>query len=76
MRIKYTIKYKRGAKPKQVTGFVRIPKDLPEGFRSGEMAEFLTKKHNLQRYHPLEIHLHNYTSSKFKYENAKQVGRG
>ena len=76
MKVKYTIKYKRGQKPRSVTGFIRIPKDLPEGFTSEEAVEFLATKHNLHDSHPLDIKLHNYINKNFKYDNAKQVGRG
>ncbi len=73
MKIKYTIKYRRGSKPKQVTGYLRIPKDLPESFNSTDAIEFLAAKHNLQDYHPLDIRLHNHISKNFKYDNAKRV---
>lgn len=74
MKIKYTIKYRRGTKPKQVTGFIRIPKDLPEGFSSEEAVRLLEAKHNLQDSHPLDIHLHRYTNKNFNYDNAKRQG--
>lgn len=76
MKVKYTIRYKKGQKQKQVTGFIWTPKDLPEGFTTQEAIEFLAAKHNLQDSHPLDIRLHNYINKNFKYDNAKQVGRG
>ena len=74
MKVKYTIKYRKGQKSKQVTGFIRIPKDLPEAFTSEEAIEFLEAKHNLQQFHPLEIRFHSFTSKNFKYDNAKRQG--
>ena len=74
MKVKYTIKYRKGQKPKQVTGFIRTPKDLPEGFNSEEAVNFLAAKHNLQDSHPLDIKLHHYINKNFKYDNAKRQG--
>lgn len=74
MKVKYTIKYRKGQKPKQVTGFIRTPKDLPEAFTSEEAVDFLAAKHNLQYSHPLEIKFHSFTSKNFNYENAKRQG--
>ena len=75
MKVKYTIKYRKGQKSKQVTGFIRIPKDLPEAFTSEQAVDFLAEKHNLQDSHPLDIKLHNFTSKNFKYDNAKRQSK-
>lgn len=70
MKVKYIIKYKKGQRSKQVIGFIRIPKDLPEGFTSDELTEFVIAKHNLQDAHPLEIQLKNYINKNIKYDNT------
>ena len=46
MKIKYIIKYQKG-KTKQVTGFMRIPKDLPQAFNSKQFIEWACKRHHL-----------------------------
>ena len=72
MKVKYTIKYRKGKKSKQVIGFIRIPKDLTEAFTSEEAIDFLEAKHNLHDSHPLDIKLHRHINPSFKYENAKR----
>lgn len=72
MKVKYTIKYRKGQKQKQVTGYIRTPKDLPEGFTSEQFIDWACDKHNLHDSHPLDIKLHNYINSNFKYDNAKR----
>ncbi len=74
MKVKYTIKYRKGQKAKQVTGFIRIPRDLPEGFTPQQAKEFLEIKHNLQYSHPMDILFHSYTNKNFNYDNAKRQG--
>lgn len=72
MKVKYTIKYRKGQKAKQVTGFIRIPKDLPEAFTSEQAMEHLIAKHHLQDSLPLDTYFHSFTSKNFNYENAKR----
>lgn len=72
MRVKYTIKYRRGTKPKQVTGFLRIPKDLQEGFTTEQFVKWVCEKHNLDPGWGLELTLKNYTNKNFQYENARR----
>lgn len=72
MKVKYTIKYRKGQKSKQVTGYVRTPQDLPEGFTSEQFIDWACDKHNLHDSHPLDIKLHSYINSNFKYDNAKR----
>ena len=74
MKVKYTIKYRKGQKPKQVTGFIRIPKDLPAAFTSKEALEFLIAKHSQQNAHPMDVLFHHFTNKNFNYENAKRQG--
>ena len=69
MKVKYIIKYKKGQKPKRVTGYVRIPNDLPEGFTSQQFIEWACERHNLTPEMGLELTLKNYTSKNFKYGN-------
>jgi len=71
MKVKYTIKYQRKQKPKQVIGYVHTPKDLPEGFTSEQFVNWACDKHNLHDSHPLDIKLHRYINPNFKYGNAK-----
>jgi len=74
MRVKYTIGYRKGAKNKRVTGYLRVPKDLPDCFDSSEVIDFLCDKHNLSPADGLDIRLHNYTSKQFEYENSIKEG--
>ena len=69
MRIKYIATYKKGTKQKRVTGFLRIPKDLPDNFTSAEVSRFVNQKHNIGDIET-EITLKNYASKRFNYENA------
>lgn len=70
MKVKYTIKWRTGNKPKKVTGYFRVPRDLPGCFTSDEAIEFLCKKHSLDPAIGLDIRLHNYTSKHMKYDNT------
>lgn len=71
MKVKYIIKYRKGQKSKQVTGFVRIPRDLPEGFTSEDFLKWACEKHNLDPGWGLELRMKNYINKNIKYDNAK-----
>ena len=68
MRIKYIIKYHKGQKPKQVTGFLRIPKDMPENSTSEQLLKWVCEKHNLDPGWGLDVRFKNFTSKNFEYE--------
>ena len=68
-KIKYIAVYKKGTKQKRVTGFLRIPRDLPENFSPAEVSLFVNQKHNIGDIET-EITLKNYASKRFKYDNA------
>ena len=65
-RIKYICKYQKKAKSKQVTGFIRVPKDLPENFTREQLTDWIAERHNISN-STLEITLKNYISKSFNY---------
>ena len=65
-RIKYIARYQKGSKQKRVTGFIRVPKDLPDQFSWEQLTDYIAEKHNISN-STLEIILKNYISKSFNY---------
>ena len=68
-RIKYIAKYQKGAKKKLVTGFIRVPKDLPNQFSRDQLTAWIADRHNISS-STIDITLKNYISKALDYGNT------